>query len=310
MSASNQKPKCVIILSNKSSGSSILQRFITESSQACYVQHTRHFENETLYWTKAASVLGMPQLSMPDSEVPLPKAQARGELEQFLSANIDNYHVPEDDHELIFGGWKSLCKVYAPALLEKSPHHLYQKSVLELILEVIRCTPEVDFHLVGLIRNPMSTFYSAWSRWRSPPEVQQQVWLTAYQNLLDLKAQVGDRVSIVRYEDLVTDPSVLKPVFDFLGVPPSSLERRSLHKLSLERWKKDKHYGFSPSAELLALAERYGYPKDSLRNRTHPSWPLQRRVLRILHKSKVSLKQDLKAVRSSVVRLPRKGNAS
>lgn len=265
-----------------------------ESSEARYVRHTRHFENETLYWTKAASVLSLPQLDMPDSEVPLPRAKARRELGQLLSTNIDRYTVPKDDHELVFGGWEQLCKTFAPALLEKSPHHLYQKSVLELILEAARRTPDVDFHLVGLVRNPMSMLYSAWSRWRSPPEVQQEVWLTAYQNLLDLKAQAGKMLSIIRYEDLVTDPSVLKPVFDFLGVPSTSLERRSLHSHSLERWKKDKYYGFSPSAELLALAEHYGYPKESLANTTYPLWPVQRQTVRSVYRSKTLLKKRLR----------------
>lgn len=294
MNVDAEKSKCVIILSNKSSGSSILQRFITESSEARSIRHTRHFENETLYWTKAASVLGLPQLDMPDSEVPLPRIKARRELEQLLSTNIDRYTVPKDDHELVFGGWEKLCKTYAPALLEKSPHHLYQKSVLELILEAARRTPNVDFHLVGLVRNPMSTLYSAWSRWRSPPEVQQKVWLTAYQNLLDLKAQAGEIVSIIRYEDLVTDPSVLKPVFDFLEVPSASVERRSLHNRSLERWQKDKHYGFRPSAELLALAGRYGYLEESLSNSTYPLWPVQRQTVRSIYQSKTLLKKRLK----------------
>lgn len=295
MSINDQKPKCVIILSNKSSGSSILQRFITESSEARYVQHTRHFENETLYWTKAASVLGLHQLDMPDSEVPIPRTRARYELAQLLSSNVDGYVIPEDNHRLVFGGWERLCKTYAPALIEKSPHHLYQKSVLGLILEAAHRTPEVDFHLVGLVRNPMSMIYSAWSRWRSSPEVQEQVWLTAYQNLLDLKAQVGGMVSIVRYEDMVTDPKVLEPILSFLGASSATPERRSLYSDSLERWRKDKHYGFRPSAELLALADRYGYSRESLANTTYPLWPVQRRMTRSAYRSKVLLKKTLRS---------------
>lgn len=302
--------KCVIILSNKSSGSSILQRFITESSEARHIRHTRHFENGTLYWTKAASVLGLSQLDMPDSEVPLPKAQARRELVELLSTSVDHYTVPVDDFELVFSGWEELCKAYAPAMIEKSPHHLYQKSVLELILEAARRTSTIDFHLVGLVRDPMSTLYSSWSRWRSLPEVQEQIWLTAYQNLLDLKAQVGEMVSIIRYEDLVTNPDVLEPVFNFLGVPAVSLERRSLHNRSLERWKKDTRYGFSPSAELLALAECYGYPRENLSNSTHPLWPAQSQFVRSVHQSKVFMKTNVKAIRELVTRSARKGGAS
>ncbi len=70
------KSQCIIILSIKSSGSSACQNLLSKFSQVSYVPKTRHFENETLYWTKAASVLGLPQVDMIDSEVPISKEKA------------------------------------------------------------------------------------------------------------------------------------------------------------------------------------------------------------------------------------------
>ena len=67
------RPLCLFILSVKSSGSSILQRILAESLSGRLVEKTTHSENETLYWTKAASVLGLPQIQMENSQVPFRK---------------------------------------------------------------------------------------------------------------------------------------------------------------------------------------------------------------------------------------------
>lgn len=292
----NVQPKCVIILSAKSSGSTALQRFLVGSSGARTVRYTKHFEHETLYWTKAASVLGLPQLNMPDSEVPLPPGRARRDLATFLGANIDGYRAPADDDELVFGGWAQLCRAYRPALLEKSPHHLYQRSALDLLLESFRRTPEVDVRVLGLVRHPLSAVHSAWRRWRTLPEVQEQVWLTSYRNLLALQEPLGDRLSIIRYEDLVTDPAVVTPTLEFLEVSASSAGLRDLHSTSVERWRQDPHFGFRPSAELVALAETFGYSPDSMTNRSRPLWPVQKHVLRGLYKGQVTVKTLGKAV--------------
>ncbi|HYE74680.1 MAG TPA: sulfotransferase, partial [Blastocatellia bacterium] len=190
--------KCIIILSEKSSGSSACQNLLAKFANIRHVARTRHYENETLYWTKAASILGLPQLSMVDSEVPLPRQRAKAELISLLRDNLDDYVPPDNDRQLIFEGWRSLCWKYSPIFLEKSPHHLCQWSALELIIECIKEVYDVDFLLIGLIRNPMDTAYSQFNRWRSRPEQVQKQWLTAYQNLLKLKQIVGEQLVIVR----------------------------------------------------------------------------------------------------------------
>jgi len=50
-------PTCIAILSEKSSGSSVLQRLIASFARRKTREATRHNEDETLYWTKAASIL-------------------------------------------------------------------------------------------------------------------------------------------------------------------------------------------------------------------------------------------------------------
>jgi len=80
--------QCVFILSTKSSGSSIVQRRLVESGAAKVVPYTRHSENETLFWTKAGSVLDLKQQKMPNSEVPISKAVALKDLRLFMVQNV------------------------------------------------------------------------------------------------------------------------------------------------------------------------------------------------------------------------------
>ena len=146
-----QKDKNIIILSEKSSGSSACQNLLTKFASIKHVSKTRHFENETLYWTKAASILGKPQLKMVDSEVPIECLKAKNDLISLLRDNLNNYTPPDNERELIMQGWRLLCKNHSPIFLEKSPHHLCQWSALELIIEHIREVNDVDFLIIGLI---------------------------------------------------------------------------------------------------------------------------------------------------------------
>src|SRR5688572_10490344 len=104
----NARPRCMQILSSKSSGSSALQALLCSFGNGRHVSHTRHGEFETLYWTKAASVLGLPQVRLPDSEVPIPPDSALRDLRTFLSQNVPGIDLPADHSQLIFDGWREL----------------------------------------------------------------------------------------------------------------------------------------------------------------------------------------------------------
>jgi len=58
------KLKSVFLLSDKASGSSALQVELLQHPKINIVEKTRHYQNETLYWNKAAALLGMPQAKM------------------------------------------------------------------------------------------------------------------------------------------------------------------------------------------------------------------------------------------------------
>ena len=166
-------------------------------------------------------------------------------------------------------GWRLLCKEYTPIFLEKSPHHLYQWSAIELILECIRTFDDVDFLLIGPIRNPLDTIYSQYRRRRLLPEKVERQWLSAYRNLQRLKDLAGEKLVIVRYEDMVSNLSCLAPVFDFCGVMPDSSRDTYFHQKSMNRAKEDARLCFVLSDETSELAVKYGYRKEELANQTH-----------------------------------------
>jgi hypothetical protein len=275
--------KNIIILSEKSSGSSALQNLLAEFADIRHVSTTRHFESETLYWIKAASILGKPQLEMVDSEVPIKPKKARADLVRLLRDNLEDYTLPEEDKKLVTQGWKRLCKRYSPIFVEKSPHHLCQWSAIELIVEHIHKVDDVDFLLIGLIRNPMATMYSQYRRWASPPERVERQWLVAYRNLQRLKAIMGDQLVIVRYKDIVSSLECLEPVFGFCGVTPSADAETYLHNEALGKWKHDRLFGFSLSDQTIELAEKYGYQRSELVNESYPLWGIVSKLWRLMY---------------------------
>ncbi|MEE8585299.1 MAG: hypothetical protein V3T83_10655, partial [Acidobacteriota bacterium] len=169
--------RSILILSDKSSGSSALQQHLLSLPGVHCVERTRHYERETLYWVKAASLLNLPQVNMMASEVPIAPRKARKDLTRLLQQNIAGYQPPSDDRKLVMQGWRSLSQRFSPIFLEKSPHHLHQWSALQLISQCMKRYPEISFLVIGLVRNPMDTLYSMWSRWRLSPEERQHEWL-------------------------------------------------------------------------------------------------------------------------------------
>ena len=268
----------VFILSDKSSGSSVLQDELLKHGSVNGLQKTPHQEGETLFWNKAAALLGMPQVRMIDSRIlPMDPQTARTALEQLCVDNLDSYIPPVNDRELVFGGWRALVLGHQPVFLEKSPHHIHFQSALDLIVEADDTNPDIPFRYLGLARDPMDTLYSMWRRWGVPPDTRQHEWVRAYRNLLALSERVADRFLLIRYEDLVTDPTVMRKVCEFIGVEWQDDIGASLVAGSIGAWRRDKTYGFRPSPAVLDLAAKLGYdgPGD-LPN--VPSWPLRHRA--------------------------------
>ena len=290
--------KSVIILSTKSSGSSALQELLCRFGGGRHIARTRHSEFESLYWTKAASILGLPQVRLPDSEVPIERQRAARDLVSLLTKNVPGFALPSSELELVFHGWHALCVTHAPTFVEKSPHHLHQWSCLDLMLQAVDRLSDIDFRFVGLVRNPMDVLYSAWSRWRVSPEVNERHWVHAYENLERFRASLpGDRVVTVRYEDLASDPRTASRLLSALGMPTvrDGVDRH-FHGSSRHKWKDDESFGFQLRPSAVALAERLGYGRTDLTNESNWHWPLRRSTTRLGYLALRSLRRGARVL--------------
>jgi hypothetical protein len=264
--------RCIVILSDKSSGSTALQAWLVRSAGARHLERTRHAEHETLYWTKAASWLGLPQVQMLESEVPIAPAPARADLEALLRDNgaADDPAV-DDPRAWVFAGWRALCARHAPLFVEKSPHHLHQWSALELLRACLEASPEIPHLVIGLVRNPLDTLHSSWRRWGADPETHQHEWLRAYRNLERLRPLLGERMALIRYEDIVRDPSRLDFVHRFTGAQAAPADGL-LHARSVGRAAGDPSFRFALAEPVRELARAYGYRDDELEPRPGGRW--------------------------------------
>lgn len=271
--------KCIIILSERSSGSSALQNYLVKFAGARHATTHRHFENETLYWTKAASVLGLPQIKMVDSRVPFSSGEAKKDLLALLAENVPDFQPTADDYDWIMQGWRKLCQRFSPLFIEKSPHHLCEWSALELILQAQRAIEDVDYLIIGLVRNPLDTIYSHFERWKSIPALVEKQWMVSYQNLIRFRDQLPENTIIIRYEDVINQPKVMEPILQFCGVSPSEEAQSYFHSRSVQKWKTDHWFSFALSQECRQLAIRYGYQDEELQSRGNFWAPAYHRLM-------------------------------
>jgi hypothetical protein len=236
---------------------------------------TDHSENETLFFTKAASVLGLPQVKLVHSEAPFSPAKAKKSLQQFLGQNLGDWSDSVSTESDAFRAWSAIVHSGPGDVVEKSPHHLYQESVVELMERYADSEQDIDVHFIGLIRNPLATLYSSWRRFGMRPALEERHWIRAYESLLRLAERRPEQVTIIKYEELVTDPGRLASLLGIQG-PLASTER--LHSKSLERWRQDRRFRHHLSDEAIKVAERFGYAEDELRNGHAPGWTARNEV--------------------------------
>jgi hypothetical protein len=262
-----------------------LQGELAKHPKVRLVEKTRHNANETLYWTKAAAALGLPQVDVLNSELPMERHKAKKELIKFLTDNLGAFDPPPDDRQLIFEGWRRLCRRYGPVFLEKSPHHLHYWSALELMAECGRWYPDINFRFVGLIRNPVDTVYSMWRRWRVLPEQQQYEWLRAYKNLAKFQSLVRERLQIVRYEELVSGDDTIKDLCAFVGIDWIRNIGDGFRSSSRQSWRTDRMFGFQLAREISSLAREFGYENEEMSCTKSTSWPLYRQAARMKYRA-------------------------
>lgn len=268
----------IYILSEKSSGSSFLFRSLKDALNIKTYPKTIHFESETLYWTKAASLLDKPQLKMLASAVPYPKARARKEIQDFLKENLNHDIEFESDEDMVFRGWFELVRQFGPVFIEKSPHHLLQWSALELMLAFEeRYKSEINCHYICIIRNPKDVFLSQFRRWNVDFKLLENQWLINYMNWDRLVENVesSSKKFKLKYEDLVSNPVLcLASITQPLGVSAEICSTEKVRKSKSS--KQSENFGYVLSSSVLSLAKQFGYSQSELMSTPSIKWFLYR----------------------------------
>lgn len=264
-----------LLLSDKRSGSTILQDELCKHSGIAHVEYSPHTYFETHHWLKAAVMLDRPGhlfsagRSYQGYGTP---ANARAYMEEMIVKNVPDFKVPEDNHALIFDGWEALCKRFAnPVFFEKSPQFLAEWSSLHLLVDWMQKT-EFDVRIIGLVRNPLAVQFSAHELFSTEAESRQFGWLAIQRNLLALQAMVPTNAfRLVRYEDIIADPvGQLGELCAYLGVAPEPHIGASVHSSSKEKWRENPNYTLQLDPAVAQIAKTFGYSDQELSNPHKP----------------------------------------
>ncbi len=275
----------VILLSEKSSGSSIFQREISKHSKIRTVEWAPHSEAETLFWVKAANIMGYPKDAFWRSRPPFPARYSRRSIERILKNNTETILDNDDDWEFLKSGWEQLIDSFGPVFFEKSPHHLNQWPALSCINRFIAETKK-DVKFIGLVRNPMSVIYSTQQRWMSGVYERQFMWEQSYRNLLAMQQLHPDRMVILRYEDLIHAPiDEFSRILSFIGLDYEDQIGGDLHANSIEKWTVDEAFSFTMAPSVLLLGKHFGYSEEEMTceravvKKRNPMFSIPRKVM-------------------------------
>ncbi|MDB4559356.1 sulfotransferase [Planctomycetota bacterium] len=282
------KPTVVILLSDKRSGSTQFERELSRHRDVQHASYCAHSYNETHHWLKSAVVLDMPSRHFADGHRYKGyggKKGARALLVDQLRGNLPDFHLPEEDRQLVFKGWEAMCRQFAhPVFFEKSPQHLAHWSALSLMLEWAEET-DLDVKFIGLVRNPAAVLHSAWELFGTPPQTRQAGWVSIHRNLLAFQSMVPDEDYLgVTYEDMVGHPrECFDRVLDFIGLERDPAVGADVHGKSLEKWRTNESFSFLPSLTTIQMAQRFGYDRDMITPDTISiQSPQRRNISRVL----------------------------
>jgi hypothetical protein len=265
----------VILLSDKRSGSTMLQRALCSHADIQTVRYSPHTYLETHHWLKGAVMLGVHSSLFSDGKVYAgygSRRNARTYMENCVCENVPDFEIPKSDRELIFQGWEALCKQFAqPIFFEKSPQLLAHWGCLELMLEWIKQTT-YQVKVVGLVRNPLSVMYSAQELFYSDPEKRQHGWLEIHENLLRFKGCLrSDQFTLCRYEDIIQHPSQsFESIYRFVGVVADTNVGADVYASSINKWASDPLFTLQLAEPVKAMARRFNYTDIELCNPEKP----------------------------------------
>ena len=269
MSACNRN--VLILLSDKRSGSTILQDELCNHAQISRVDYSPHTYFETQYWLVAAALLKRPDALYAGGEAyPTYRSAkaARTYLIDAVTGNVPDFEPPQDDRTLVIEGWEALCRKFAkPVFFEKSPQHLANWAALSTMLDW-KAQTDITVRFLFLVRNPLAVQHSAAQLFDTPPASRQFGWLDIHRNMLAMRAMLPPEDALtLRYEDMLSDPSgKLAEVCAFAGVEVDPSLGKGIHSNSVEKWREDPQFKLilDPAVRQMALA--LGYRAEELEN--------------------------------------------
>lgn len=232
------------------------------------VRFTTHNEHETLYWLKAAVILGLKTDWFYGKKKPFPKYYAKNAIRQLLRGNgIKPGKLNTRDD--IYRSWIQLEEKCGPHFLEKSPHHLNHFASTRLITEYILNAGD-NSKVIGLIRHPGAVVYSTLQRWYVNPAARIDKWCYTYDNLKYLQAQLPEsRFSLVRYEDMIENTeATFRRLCDFIQLPYDRKMGADIHARSADKWKEDASFSIPLSEKAIRLMKHFGYPLEKADTKT------------------------------------------
>ena len=87
------------------------------------------------------------------------------------------------------------------------------------VIDVVREYRDYDVWIPWIYRDPVNVHFSWLTKWRMPPlEEFITMWTRRNRSILSALPDIGSRVSIVRYEDLVADRGTFDRLCAFFGI--------------------------------------------------------------------------------------------
>ena len=259
--------KEIILLSDKSSGSTVFQYELLNHSEISPVDFTTHNDNETLFWLKAAVILKKPKTLFFENKYPFPRSYALNSLKNFIKRNTNlsdfKLHNENDIHHC----WRALnVRKKTSIFFEKSPHHLNHLASVYMILDY--ANKFKDVFIIGLVRDPRSVINSTVNRWFTNPNIRQYKWLKSYENLIIFEnLYVNENYIRLKYEDLVKAPETkLREIVLELGLKWEDTLGNLLHGKSEKKWKRD-NFNFIFNYSVILLSDYFGYDLENQKNK-------------------------------------------
>ena len=207
------------------SGTSLLARWLAEHPSISGFSGTGAYEDEGQHL-----------------QTVYPVEQAHGGVGRFGFApeshlTEDSPLVTEANRRRLMSEWGRYWDLDKPVLIEKSPPNLTKMRFFQAVF------PSAYFIVVMRHHAAVATATQKWSRkiarWFRPHRLVRH-WVRCHE-IVAVDAPRLDRLTVVRYEDLMSDPDAeIRRLFRFLDLEPPPLEHpvtTGLNEEYLERWR-------------------------------------------------------------------------